>query len=167
MSETDVPDTTPDDAAFIRHTVAALAYRTAKVLRDAPRDFHDFSVSPGTRTPSQILAHMGDLFDWALSMAQGRTAWCDATPQAWDVEVERFFTALTSFDEQLAHHAMDAGLAAKLFQGPIADALTHVGQLALLRRAAGQPIRGENYAKATITAGRTSLAQAPPNREFD
>jgi hypothetical protein len=100
-------------------------------------------------------------------MAQGRTAWRDATPQSWDREVERFLTALTSFDEHLAQHAVDAGLAAKLFQGPVADALSHVGQLALLRRAAGQPIRGENYAKATIAAGRTSLSQDPPRAEFD
>jgi hypothetical protein len=154
--------------ALLRHTLATLAYRAGKVLRDAPPDFAGFSVGPATRTPSAILAHMGDLFDWALTMAQDRTAWNDSQPLAWDAEVARFFTALRTFDDYLAGAApLKPGVIDKLFQGPVADALTHTGQLGMLRRLAGTPVRGESYARAEIVAGRVGVEQAAPRWEFD
>ena len=86
----------------------------------------------------------------------------------WPRDVDRFFTALGTLDAHLAGSApLDADVLEKLFQGPVADALTHTGQLALLRRLAGQPIRGESYYDADIAAGRTGLAQSPPQFEFD
>lgn len=160
----------PDDRAraLLRHAVATLAYRSGKVLRDAPIDFATFRIGPTTRTPLEILAHMGDLFDWALTMAQGRTEWHDAVPQAWGDEITRFFSALTTFDAYLARPAiLEAGAVERLMQGPVADALTHTGQLALLRRVAGYPVRGESYARADIVPGRTGLEQAAPRWEFD
>jgi hypothetical protein len=107
-----------------------------------------------------------DLFDWALSQARGAEVWHDSTPANWDREVERLFEVLARFDGYLASEAELAVSAEKLFQGAIADALTHVGQLALLRRLAGAPIRGENYAKAEIAAGRVGPDQVAPRREF-
>jgi len=169
-TQTTTPASTTTDGArqFLRHTVATLAYRAGKTLRDARPAFADFQLGPGTRTPRAILAHMGDLFDWALTMAQGRTVWREATPQAWDDEVARFFQALTTFDEYLAGPAViPPDVIEHLFQGPVADALTHTGQLALLRRRADAPVRGENYARAEIVAGRTGLTQAAPRSEFD
>jgi hypothetical protein len=154
--------------ALLRHLNATLAYRASKAMRDAPPGFADFQISPTSRTPVRIVAHMGDLFDWALTMAQHRTTWRDATPQAWDDEVQRFFTALTTFDEFLATDAaIDGATVERLAQGPVADALTHTGQLTMLRRAAGGPIRGESYARADIATGRTRLEQAAPRVEFD
>lgn len=151
---------------LLRHTVATLAYRAGKALRDAPPSFATFTVSPGSRTPEQILAHMGDLFDWALSMAQGAQKWHDSVPQVWDAECDRFFRALEAFDDYLASgQPLGTGLE-RLFQGPVADALTHTGQLAMLRRIAGVPVRGENYAKAEISRGRVGAEQAPPTVEF-
>jgi hypothetical protein len=151
---------------FLRHTVATLAYRAGKTLRDAPESFATFCSSETTRTPAQILAHTGDLFDWALSMARGATVWHDSTPLPWGQEVARFFSALKAFDDYLASsEPLHAGVK-ELFQGPVADALTHVGQLAMLRRLAGVPIRGENYVQADIAAGRVGSDQAPPRREF-
>jgi hypothetical protein len=159
----------PDDPAraLLRHTVAALAYRSAKVLRDAPASFATFRAGATTRTPAEIVAHLGDLFDWALSMARGQYAWHDSAPLPWHEEVERFFTALTAFDTHLASSAPLGWPAEHLFQGPIADALTHTGQLAMMRRLAGHPVRGESYARADIAVGRTGLEQAPPRVEFD
>jgi hypothetical protein len=151
---------------LLRHTVSTLAYRAGKTLRDAPDTFASFSTGEKGRTPAQILAHMGDLFDWALSIAQGKQAWHDSEPLPWSQEVARFFTSLQAFDNYLASGAPLAATTEKLFQGPIADALTHTGQIAILRRMAGCPMRGENYYRAEIVAGRVGPDQAAPVREF-
>ena len=153
--------------AFLRHTVATLAYRAGKALRDAPPEFATFVVKPGSRTPAEILAHMGDLFDWALSMAEGQQRWKNSPCQPWDADCDRFFRALEAFDDYLASDAPLGTTTERLFQGPIADALTHTGQLTMLRRIAGAPIRGENYAKADIATGRVGRAQAASRVEFD
>jgi hypothetical protein len=151
---------------LFRHTLATLAYRAAKVVRGAPDSFADFNGGEGLRTPAQILAHMCDLFDWALSIVKGKQVWHDSQPLEWNKEVERFFVALKAFDDYLASNAeIEVSLDA-LFQGPVADALTHVGQVALLRRMAGVPLKGENYHKAEIRSGRVGFDQAAPKREF-
>jgi hypothetical protein len=155
------------DRLFLRHTGATLAYRAGKALRGAPATFADFSVAAGTRTPVRIVAHMGDLLDWALSLARSEHSWHDSTPLPWDQEVARFFAALAAFDAYLASDEPLGWSADRLFQGPVADALTHTGQLTMLRRLAGSPVRGENYAKATISAGTVGISQAPPGYEFD
>ena len=152
--------------AFLRHTLATVAYRGGKTLRGAPPTFGAFAAGSASRTPAQILAHVGDLFDWALSIAQGQQAWRDSTPLAWDAEVVRFFETLHRFDAFLASDAPLADTPERLFQGPVADALTHVGQLAMLRRLAEAPIKGENYHRADIAAGRVGAEQTAPKREF-
>ena len=151
---------------LLRHTLATLAYRAGKTLRDAPESFATFSTGEKGRTPTHILAHMGDLFDWALSIAQGQQAWHDSEPLPWPEEIKRFFKTLEAFDDYLASDAPLAATMEKLFQGPIADALTHAGQIAMLRRMAGCPMRGENYYRAEIVAGRVGQDQAAPVREF-
>ena len=153
--------------ALLRHMVATVAYRGGKAVRGAPASFAAFRPDRALRTPAIILAHVGDLFDWALSQARGAEAWHDSTPVDWDREVDRLFEALARFDEYLASDAPLAVAAEKLFQGAIADALTHVGQLTMLRRLAGAPIRSENYSQADIVAGRAGPDQSAPRREFD
>ena len=156
-----------EERTLLRHTVATLAYRSRKVLAEAPPGFAAFQGSEGSRSAVQILAHMGDLFDWALSIAEGRQAWKDETPRPWEEEVLRFYAALRRFDDRLADPAELQAPAAGLFQGPIADALTHLGQIALLRRLAQFPVKGENYYRAEIVVGRIEPAtQAAPRREF-
>lgn len=155
------------DSIWLRLTVATLAYRGGKALRGTPADFAQFRVAGGTRTPGQILAHVGDLLDWALSLADGRHVWHDSPPQTWERDAARFFAALGKFDRRLAAKKPLGFSAQKLFQGPIADALTHVGQINLLRRLAGSPVRGENYLLAHISAGRVGAKQRAPVREFD
>jgi hypothetical protein len=110
---------------------------------------------------------MGDLFDWALHLARGDYIWHSSTPSSWTHEVERFFTALTAFDDYLGSDAPLGSSAETLFQGPVADALTHTGQLMMLRRLCGHPARGESYARADIAVGLTGLEQADPRVEFD
>ena len=155
------------DRDFLRHTLATLAYRVAKAVRSAPPTFATMTPGTGSRTPAQILAHMGDLFDWALSLARGQQAWKNSTPLAWDDEVTRLFDALGRLDAYLASDAPLHVPSTQLFQGPIADALTHTGQLTMLRRIGGSPIKGENYAQADIVVGRITHSQTSPHREFD
>ena len=153
--------------AMLRHTVATLAYRGGKTLRGAPADFNTFRAAPGTRLPGQILAHVCDLLDWALKLADGAHEWREEPPQSWEQDTARFFAGLEALDQRLASGAPLGYPAEKLFQGPIADALTHTGQIAMLRRMAGAPVRGENYFKADIAAGRVGAEQTPPRFEFD
>jgi hypothetical protein len=152
---------------FLRHAIATLAYRGSKVLSDAPDNFPSFLAGATTRTPSQILAHVGDLLDWALSQATGNERWNDTTPLPWEQEVARFYTALNALDTCLAGDAELACSCERIFQGPVADALAHFGQLAMLRRLAGQPVRGENYAVAEIGLGRVGREQSAKRMEFD
>jgi hypothetical protein len=152
---------------LLRHAVATLAYRGGKTLRGAPGGFAEFRVSDATRTPGQILAHVGDLLDWALCIAKGKQEWHDSPPLSWDQEVQRFSAALRAFDDYLASTVPLGSSPEKLFQGPVADALTHIGQIAMLRRLAGAPVRDENYFRADIAVGCVGLEQAAPVREFD
>jgi hypothetical protein len=149
---------------FLRHTLATLAYRGGKAVRLAPAEFADFQGAG--RPPAQILAHVGDLLDWSLSMAQGKPKFVPSHPLTWDKEINRFFSALRSFDDYLASGEPVHAPIEKLFQGPIADALTHVGQIAMLRRMAGVPISGENYFVADMVVGRVGAEQAAPKKEF-
>jgi hypothetical protein len=152
---------------LLRHTVATVAYRGGKTLRGAPPEFANFKASPTSRTPVEILAHMGDLYDWALALAQGRHDWNSSEPLPWDQEVARFFRTLSAFDGYLASGLPLGAPVEKLFQGPVADSLNHIGQIAMLRRMSGAPMRGENYFKAEIVVGRVGAEQAAPRIEFD
>jgi hypothetical protein len=164
---------TPDREApdpsrlFLRHCVATLAYRGAKALCGAPVGFTEFQLPGAARSPGEILAHMGDLMDWAHSIARGKEEWFDSKPGPWEQDAERFFRALRAFDAYLASDAPLHAPAERLFQGPVADALTHVGQIATRRRLAGAPVRGENYFRAEIVTGRVGPDQSAPRREFD
>lgn len=152
---------------FLRHTVATLAYRGGKVLRDAPEGFALVRACETCRSAGEILRHIGDLLEWALWLAKGERRWRDAAPQAWEADVDRFFEGLQRLDEYLAADTPLGYPSEKLFQGPIADALNHVGQIATLRRLAGSPVRGENYFRAEIVVGRVGAEQSSKPVEFD
>jgi len=155
----------------IRHTLATLSYRLGKVLRDTPAGFGDFRIYESSRTPRQILAHIGDLMDWALTQVEGQTKYHESAPLPWEQEIARFFASIEALDRRIAAggraEGSDAVSAERLFQSAIADALTHTGQIALLRRMAGIPVRGESYAVAEIVTGRVGRKQAAPPFEFD
>lgn len=155
-----------ESSVSLRHALATLAYRAGKALRGAPPDFACYRASPVTRTPNEILAHMGDLLDWSLTLVNGEQRWHESEPLAWDDEIARFFAALETLDARLAAGNPISARIEKLFQGPIADAITHAGQLAMLRNMAGAPMRGENYYVADIQTGRVGAGQSPPRREF-
>jgi hypothetical protein len=149
---------------LLRHTLATVAYRAARALEGAPDHFAGFNAAG--RLPVQILAHMGDLFDWALNMAMGQERWRDTQPRAWAEEKQRFFESIQTFDAFLATGGPLHAPVEQLFQGPVADALTHVGQLAMLRRLSGSPTRGENFFVADIKAGQVGADQPAPHKTF-
>jgi len=153
-----------DERALLRHALATLAYRTARTFEAAPASFAEFSGAG--RKPVEILAHMGDLLHWALSIAQGNQRWHNSQPLGWPQEQQRFFDALAALDAFLSSSAPLQAPIDRLFQGPVADALTHTGQLAMLRRLAGAPIRGENYYVAAIAVGQTGSSHPDPVKPF-
>ncbi len=149
---------------LLRHSLATLAYRAARTLEGAPEQFAEFNGAG--RQPVQILAHMGDLFEWALSIAAGQQRWRESKPLPWPAERQRFFTLLQELDAYLASTEPLQAPVERLLQGPVADALTHVGQLAMLRRLAGSPTQGESFYVANIAAGQVGPDQPAPVKSF-
>jgi hypothetical protein len=152
---------------MLRHAVATVAYRGGKALRDAPDSFAGYQPAATSRTPVQIVAHIGDLFEWALSIARNAQQWRPSAPLPWPHEVARFFDTIGRFDAFLSSDEPMAASPEQLLQGPVADALTHVGQLTMLRRMSGATMRSESYFQADIVAGRVGPDQSVPHREFD
>jgi hypothetical protein len=149
---------------LLRHTLAVLAYRAARALEGAPDHFAGFAGAG--RMPVQILAHMGDLFDWALSAAVGKEQWRTTQPSQWKQEQQRFFQSLGTFDSFLASDGELHASIDRLMQGPVTDALTHVGQLAMLRRLSGSPTRGENFFVAAVLIGQVGADQPAAVQPF-
>ena len=152
---------------LLRHIVATAAYRGRNPLANAPANFGDFKIGESTKTPLQILSHMGDLYEWGLSQLAGDEKWTDSEVLSWGDEVKRFFRTLSEFDEYLASGKEIHVNLENLIQGPVADSLTHIGQIAMLRRLANSPVKGENFFKAKIEIGRVSEDQESPAIEFD
>ncbi len=156
-----------EEIRLLRHMLATIAYRGGKAIRDAPDGFGSVSAGTSSRTAVQILSHMGDLFAWGLALADGENRWSATESDDWEGQVERFHAGLAAVDARLASPEPLGRPAERLLQGPFADALTHIGQIAMLRRLAESPVRGENYFKADIEVGRLGSEQAPPAFEFD
>ncbi len=160
----------PDDPTtrlFLRHALATLAYRAGKTVRGTPDSFASFLASPDSKTPSQLVGHMTDLMVWCLCLVRdGEHRFVEVEELPWEAQVARLFAALEALDGHLATGGEIRWEPGRVFQGGIADALTHTGQLAMLRRLAGVKMMGENYSKAEIAVGRVGLDQAKPVREF-
>jgi hypothetical protein len=152
---------------LLRHMVATIAYRGGKAIRGADPEFALFTIGGGTRGAVQILAHINDLLEWSLRLARGERDWRPQAGLDWTAEEKRFYEGLARLDEHLASPApLEFGIE-QLLQGPIADVFTHIGQISMLRRRAGSPVRAEVMILSRIEAGRVGPDQAPPVREFD
>jgi hypothetical protein len=155
-----------DARSLLRHTLATLAYRAQKVLNEAPAGFADHRAAPSSRTPLEIVNHLGDLMDWGSRMAQGDYKWLADPQPDWTSACDRFFRGTAAFDASIAASDFTVYSPGIIFQGPIADALTHVGQIAMLRGMAGEPIKPESYARAEIEVGRVGTDQSSKRKEF-
>ncbi len=142
---------------LLRHLVATLAFRAKVAISDAQPDFATFKINQTVRTPGEILAHLGDLLEGSLVLMKGEFVVLNSVPLAWQDEVRRFFSAVEAFDSFLASDAPLAQPIEKITQGPIADALTHVGQSVMLRRAAGDPVKSESYFTAEIVSCKMGI----------
>jgi hypothetical protein len=164
-----IPADDPTTRLILRHLLATIAYRAGKAIRDTPDAFGQYRETPDPPSSAQIVAHMGDLMEWVLRMVRGEWLWTTATALPWEQEIARFFRTLKALDDELASGAPIKWDPAKVIQGGIADALTHTGQLAMLRRLSGHKMKGESYARADVAIGRVGVDQAPPQRkhEFD
>ena len=138
---------------LLRHLVATIAFRGNVAIRDAPDEFAGFKIADGVRTPAEILAHIGDLLQGSVYLLRGEMVYLNAEPLPWSQEAARFFSAIKELDSFLASDTHIDIPIEKLTQGPIADALTHIGQIIILRRAAGSPVRTEGYFQAEIIPG--------------
>ena len=149
---------------MLRHFLAALAYRTQKALRDAPEGFADFRVDEFVRTPHELLLHMTGVVKYAVTLFEGGDSWPNKAP-TFREEILRFHETL----ESLGRH-LDTGIKLKettlerLLQGPLSDAMTHAGQIALLRRLYGSPVPGEGFMLADINPNNLSANQPDPVR---
>lgn len=148
---------------LLRHFLAALAYRTQKALRDAPEDFDNFRAADKVRTPSELVRHMTSVLGYARTFFVGGKYRAEPLPSLKD-EVSRFHEMLGDIARHIEMNTpMLEGISAEqLLQGPFSDAMTHAGQLALLRRLAGVPVAPENFVFAGINAERLGIEQAEP-----
>jgi len=160
-------DRCSDTRELLRHTVATLAYRAEKVLRDPPAGFAAMRLSPSSRSALEIVSHLGDLMEWGERMARGEYLW-DARPASdWAAACDRFFGSVKALDDAIGQADFEKYAARMIFQGPIADSLTHIGQLSIMRGVSGGAVRPESYAKAEIQAGRVGRDQSSVRKEFD
>jgi hypothetical protein len=154
---------TDDERRLLRHFLAALAYRMQKALRGAPAEFAAFSAAAGVRTPAELVRHMTSVLGYARTVFIGGRYHPEPLPTLGD-EIARFHQMLESLAKHIDDNdAMREGVTAKrLLQGPFSDAMTHVGQLAMLRRLAGIPVPPEDFIRADIDAGRLGPDQPDP-----
>ena len=140
--------------ALFRHLIATLGHRFGVAVKDSPPGFADYIACPGARTPGQVLAHIHVLVEWSTNVVQGGGERPQEAALVWDQAVRRLYQLLQSLDDAVVHAEGKAFPIEKLLQGPIADALTHVGQLTMLRRMAGAPVQTDSYFRADISAGQ-------------
>lgn len=152
-----------DKRRLLNHFLAALAYRTQKALRDAPEDFGWFRVNDGVRTPAELVRHMASVLGYARTYFVGGRYWPDPL-DTFEEEIERFHEMLGLLAQHLRNgDALLEGMTEeRLLQGPFSDAMTHAGQLALLRRLAGAPVPPENFIVAEIKEERLGRNQPEP-----
>lgn len=147
---------------LLQHFLAALAYRTQKAVRGAPEHFADFRASTQSRTPFELIWHMTSVIGYARTFFHGGTFSPEAL-QSFGEELDRFHLTLEGLRDDLANPTLRASITDQQFlQGPLADAMTHAGQLAMLRRMAGSPVPSENFIFARIDAANVSSTQADP-----
>lgn len=149
---------------MLTHFLAALAYRTQKALRGAPADFSTFEAGNLTRTPTELVRHMTSVLGYARTLFRGGTYRPEALP-TFDDEVGRFHGVIADLVDHLRSGEGLSGVTPEqLLQGPFSDAMTHAGQLAMLRRLHGSPVPPEDFVFADIDPSNVGPDQPLPLR---
>ena len=145
---------------LLQHFLAALAYRTQKALREAPDHFADFRAGPTVRTPKELVRHMTGVIGYAQTMLRGGT-FAPPDLDSFDAEIDRFHAILAKLRDDFGDSALTTSISDQQFlQGPLSDAMTHAGQLAMLRRISGSPVPSENFIFADVRSDNVSRSQA-------
>jgi len=147
---------------LLQHFLAALAYRTQKALRDAPQGFDAFTAGENVRSPHQLLWHMTSVIGYARTMLRGGT-FSPPGLATLEEEIVRFHDTLRALHDDFGDESLTAQISDEQFlQGPLSDAMTHAGQLAMLRRMFGSPVASENFIFAAVHTDNVSASQAEP-----
>jgi len=150
-----------DTIRIFRQLLATIAYRASRSLRDVPQGFENACLPGDGKSSLELLCHMTNVLSFAHATVTG-TDRVKYEPVGWREEVERFYSLVGKIDAKLsAGVSLESGMDLRLVQGPLADVLTHIGQLHAMRRAAGSPVAATNYIKAEIHIGCTSLMEQP------
>ena len=149
--------------SLLVHFLAALAYRTQKALRGAPPEFAEFRAMKDVRTPAELVRHMTSVLGYSRTFFIGGQYWPEPLP-TFDEEIQRFHAMLGLLAKHIGNgDQLQAGITEeRLLQGPFSDAMTHAGQLAMLRRMAGNPVPPENFVVANVNPERLGPDQAEP-----
>jgi hypothetical protein len=151
-----------ESRALLRHFLAAIAYRTQKALRGAPESFGSFEAGQQVRTPAELVRHMTSVLGYARTCFEGGRYLPEPLPDL-DAEVTRFHALLEDLSRHLAAGTELRGITEEqLLQGPLSDAMTHVGQLAVLRRLAGSPVPPESFVEAAVDPANLGPDQPDP-----
>ena len=145
----------------LRHFLASIAYHATKAIKDSPRNYPETYIGKGVRTPWKILSHISGVLTYAHSFLEHYdSTWLNLEP--WEVEVQRFYEILAKLDESLQTKELREVSEEQLLQGPLSDAMAHVGQLLMLRRMADAPVPSENFIYADIRIGVVGPDQPEP-----
>ncbi len=146
---------------LLHHFLAAIAYRVQKAIRGAPAGFEHFRAAPGVRTPHELVCHITNVLGYGRTFFVGG-AFPSRVPTNWTEDLNALHEMLEDLGRHLVTGAsLRATTEERLLQGPLSDAMTHVGQLAMLRRLAGSPVRPEDFIMAAVSAN--NLGQNQPN----
>ena len=157
-----MPSANPVTRELLCHFLAALAYRTQKALRGAPPAFSEFRAGINVRTPHELVWHMTGVIGYARTMFHG-AKFAPPRLDTFEAEVARFHETLKGLQDDFADPSLTATLTDEQFlQGMLSDAMTHAGQLAMLRRLAGSPVASENFIYADIRRDNVTASQPEP-----
>jgi len=146
---------------ILRHYLASIAYHATKAIKGAPENYPELNIGKDIRTPRRILHHVTGVLSYAHSFFEHYdTTYFEHKP--WDEEVRYFYETLSKLDESLQEKEPREVSEEQLLQGPLSDAMTHIGQLLMLRRMAGSPVPSENFIYADIRAGVVGQDQPEP-----
>lgn len=138
-------------AETLRCYLAGLVFRFEHVTAGTGEEFAKFEAGHGVRTPQQIVRHMTGLVLLARDQFE-EVAGRRPEPLPWPEEKSRFVATVWDFDTLVSKGSglrEDRSIPsmAHVWNGPLSDLMTHVGQLATLRRLAGDPVPAVRYSQ--------------------
>lgn len=149
---------------YLRHTLATIAYRFQKSVSVAGKGFAGFSLGKGSRNTTEIIHHIYHVLWWTRVFVQ-EERFINEKPEklSFALEIKRVNSELAVLDKVFSETALGMDFSKRLLQGPLSDVLTHIGQLSMLSRLNGHPIKGEDFSSAEISTGVLDYFQQNEN----